>query len=257
VSIAVRLSHVEFDILWDDLGIGERPYPITVGAFGETMTERAELRAEVWRTLTERGLHDGAEPHVRLQDLLVMLVRNRFTIDGQILAGEHLQILAAARGDGGSRLVQTDDEVRLEAVRGTNLVGPVIALVPDEKPGPGEPVTLPRALFTEATKAYASGGYLAFETTLRSGGIAGRDLRGLSTLVESGRHGGGQLAANSLDRLGRRSRTPVLNWFDTEAGRYVAYTETRRDGAEWLTFSPGDSARLAHRLTELVTGLRV
>ncbi|HET9142343.1 ESX secretion-associated protein EspG [Actinophytocola sp.] len=257
MTIAVRLSHVEFDILWEQLGIGERPYPITVGMFGETMDERAELRAQAWRTLAERGLHDGAEPNPRLQDLLVMLVRNRFTIDGQVLAGEHLQVLAAARGEGGALFVQTDAEVRVEPIRGSGVVGAVIALVPDEKPGPGEPVTLPRAVFTEATQAYATGGYLAFETTLRTGGISGRDLRGLTTLVESARHGGGQLAANSLDRMGRRTRTSVLNWFDTDAGRYLAYPERRRDGTEWLTFAPGNSTRLARRLTELVTGLRV
>ena len=44
----------------------------------------------------------------------------------------------------------------------------------------------------------------------------------------------------------------MLNWFDTDAGRYLAHTERRRDGQEWLTFAPGDGARIAQRLTELI-----
>ncbi len=244
---------MEFDFVWEHLDAGERPYPITVASFGETMEERAALRDQVLRELVGRGLHDGRDLHPRFEHLLNLLVRNTFTIDGQISVDQrHLRVLAAGRGDHGSLCLQTDDEVRLESVRGTNVVGAVIALLPEEKAGPGSAVTLPGALFSEAAQAYASGGYLGFERALYGGGIAGRDLRVLSTLVESGRHGGGQLAANSVDRVGRRTRSPVVNWFDTDAGRYVVNTERRRDGCEWLTFAPGDTNRVAQRLTELV-----
>jgi ESX secretion-associated protein EspG len=255
VSNAVRLSHVEFDIGWELLGLGDCPYPFTVPRFGETVDERAALRMRVLGSLTERGLADGYELRPPLSDLLTMLVRNTFTIDGQLSAGRPLRVLAAARGERGVLAVQSDDEVRLEPVRGTSVVGAVVALLPDEKPGPGGSVSLPRALFSTAAEAYANSGYLGFETALRNGGVVGRDLRGLFTLVESGRHGGGQLAANTVDGVGRRTPTPVLNWFDTEAGRYLVYAERRRDGEEWLTCAPGDSSRIAHRLTELVKWL--
>jgi hypothetical protein len=255
VTTAVRLSLVEFDILWEQLGLGERPYPITVPSFGVTVDEREALRAQVRDTLAAKGLHDGHEPHPRLEDLLVLLVRNRFTIDGRLAGDRDSHVLAAARGDHGLLAVQTADEVRLEPVRAPNLVGAVVSLLPDEKPGPGGPVSLPRALFTTATEAYATGGYLAFETALRQGGITGRDLRGLVTLVESGRHGGGQLAANSVDQIGRRARTPVLNWFDTGAGRYLVYPERPRNREEWLTCTPGDSERIRLKLTELVASV--
>lgn len=252
------LSHLEFDVVWELLGAAERPYPITVSSFGATTDERATLRDQVLRDLVDRGLHDGRELHPLLEDLLNLLVRNTFTVDGQIsLVHEHLRVLAAGRGERGSLCVQTDGEVRLDRVRGTNVVDSVIALLPEEKPGPGTPVTLPSVLFSEAAQAFASGGYLGFERTLGVGGITGRDLRVLSTLVESGRHGGGQLAANSVDRVGRHARSSVINWFDTDAGRYVVHTERRRDGVEWLTFAPGDSSRVAQRLTELVAGVTV
>jgi hypothetical protein len=255
VTNAVHLSHAEFDIVWELLGLGERPYPITVPSFGATVDERAALRDQVLRDLAERGLHDGRDLHPRLEDLLVMLVRNRFTIDGHLSVGKHLRILAAGRGDYGLLAVLTDDDLRLEPVRGSGIVGAVTALVPDEKPGPGGPVTLPGALFSEAAEAYEGSGYVGFESVMHRGGITGRGLRTVSTLVESGRHGGGQVAANSVDRVGRRTRTPVLSWFDTEAGRYLVYTERRRDRTEWLTFAPGDSGRITQRLTDMVASV--
>ncbi|MFL6142052.1 MAG: ESX secretion-associated protein EspG [Labedaea sp.] len=254
---AVHLSHVEFDIAWDLLRLGERPYPISVPTFGVTADERAVLRDRALHTMAERGLHDGRDLHPRLEDLLVLMVRNRFTVDGQLWAGRYLRVLAAGGGEHGALAVQSDDEVRIERVRATNVVGALVALLPAAEPGPGGAVSLPRTLFDEAVSAYASGGHLALETALRRGGITGRDLRGLSTLLESGRRAGGQLAANSMDRVGRRTRTPVLNFFDTEAGRYLLYTEPRRDGQQWLTCAPGGSDRVAHRLNELVTRLDV
>jgi hypothetical protein len=255
VSNALRLSHLEFDILWEQLGLGERPYPITIRTFGETMDDRAVLRDQVLSSLAEKGLHDGRDPHPRLEDQLIMLVRNQFTIDGQLSVGRYLRVLAAARGEHGLVAVQTDEELHLRQVRGSSLVGAVVALLPEEKPGPGGPATLPRALFDEAAQAYESNGYNGFEMIMSRGGVTGRGLRTLSTLVESGRHGGGQLAANSVDRVGRRTRTPVLNWFDTEAGRYIVYQEPRRDRRDLLTVTPGDSTRIAQRLSEMVSSV--
>ncbi len=135
-------------------------------------------------------------------------------------------MLAAARGSEGVLVAQTDDEFRVVPVRAGKVVAAVIALVPDEKPGPGGAARLPRQVFDDAIDEYQRTGYVGLERTLTAGGgISGRDLRTVITLVESARHGGGQLAANSLDTMGRRSRTPVVNWFDTAAGRYLAHVE--------------------------------
>lgn len=255
VSNALRLSHLEFDILWEQLGLGERPYPISVRSFGATVDDRAALRDEVVHGLAGKGLHDGRDPHPRLEDLLILLVRNQFTIDGQLSAGQALRLLAAVKGDNGLLAVQTADELLLEPVRAPGVVGAVVALLPEVPPGPGGPVTVARTLFDEAAQAYASTGYVGFESIITRGGVSGRGLRTLSTLVESDSQGGGQLAANSVDRLGRHTRTPVVNWFDTSAGRYIVYDEHRRDGQELRTFTPGDATRLAQRLTELVAGV--
>ena len=66
---AVLLSHVEFDIAWELLHLGERPYPISVPTSGVTVDERAALRDQALRALAERGLRDGRDLHPRLEDL--------------------------------------------------------------------------------------------------------------------------------------------------------------------------------------------
>src|SRR2546429_10022433 len=125
------LSHLEFDLIWEQLGLGERPYPITVGSFGETFDERAELRERALAALDDR-----------VEDLLTMLVRNHFTIDGLLaVEGRELRVLAAGRGDHGLLAVQTSDELRLEPLRAGSGIGSVGALVAEQEPCPGTPGT--------------------------------------------------------------------------------------------------------------------
>jgi hypothetical protein len=254
MSRAIDLSHLEFDVLWEDLGLGEAPYPIKVPSAGETQQERAELRREALAGLADRGLHDGRDPHRQLEDMLVGLARHRISLDGQLAIRVHLKVLAAAGGGFGVIAVQAPTMVRLEPVSGADLVAPVMALIPDIPPAQSGQTTMPRAVFHRALDAYAGGSYTDYERALQSGGVTGRDLRAVTTLIQTPRFGGGQLAANSVDQLGRRKRSAVLNWFDTEAGRFLLQTY-ERDGEPWLTLVPADGPRLTHQLTELVSSI--
>src|ERR1700741_2829008 len=247
------LSHLEFDFIWEHLGIGEAPYPIDVDSFGHTMDERAALREQARESLHAKGLHDGSRLSPRLEELLALLVRAPLTVDGQLSIGEYVRVLAAARGTEGVLAAQTDDEVRVVPVREGKVVGAVIALAPDEKPGPGGAARLPRQTFDDAIDEDQRTGYVGLERTLTTAGVTGRDLRTVITLVEAARHGGGQLAANRIEKMGRRNRTPVVNWFDTAAGRYLAHVEITPDRVEWLTIAPADTARIEQRLTGLIT----
>jgi hypothetical protein len=249
--VITSLSHQEFDLLWEHLGFTERPYPLDVPSFGHTMAERAALRDQVRQSLRHRGLHDGAEVAPALEEKLAVLGRHTFSVDGQLSVGEHLKVLAASDGRHGVLAAQNDAEVRVASVRDARLLPAVVALLPDERPGPGGVARLPKTVFDTAVDEYARSGYPGLERTLTGAGVTGRDLRAVLTLVGSGRHGGGQLAANSVDRLGRRTRTPVVNWFDTDAGRYLVHGETDRDRTEWLVVAPADTARLEQRLTAL------
>ena len=253
---ATSLSHQEFDFLWEHLGFTERPYPLDVRSFGYTMDERAALREQVRQSLADKGLHDGAEVAPVLEEQLAVLGRHTFSVDGRLSVGETLRVLAARDGRRGVLAAQSDDEVRLAWVRDARLVPAVIALLPDCEPGPGGAARLPKPVFDEAVDEFAVSGYVGLERTLTNGGVTGRDLRTVITLLESGRRGGGQLAANSVDQVGRRTRTPVLNWFDTDSGRYLVHSEVTRDRVEWLTIAPGDTARVGQRLQELAASLK-
>ncbi|MDQ3579804.1 MAG: ESX secretion-associated protein EspG, partial [Actinomycetota bacterium] len=154
-------------------------------------------------------------------------------------------------GSRGVMTVQSGGEIRAGPVPRERLVDEVLGLVPEFEPGPGGQVSLPKSVFDHAVDAFASDGFAGLELALNQGGVTGRDMRTIATLVRSPRHGGGQLAANSLDRLGRRRRTGVLNWFDTAEGRYSSYS----DGGGFLTFTPADTARLGQRLRELVSSV--
>ena len=252
---ATSLSHQEFDLLWEHLGFTEQPYPLAVRSFGETADDRAALRDQVRQSLRDKGLHDGAEVAPALEEQLAVLGRHTFSVDGRLSVGEPLRVLAASDGARGVLAAQSDDEVRLAWVREARLVPAVIALLPDRAPGPGGTARLPKEVFDAAVDEFAAGGYVGLERTLTNGGVTGRDLRTVVTLLESPRAGGGQLAANSVDPVGRRARTPVLNWFDTEPGRYVVHSEVTRDRVEWLTIAPADTARIEQRLAEMVASL--
>jgi EspG family len=249
------LSHLEFDFIWEHLGLGETPYPIDVRSFGETMEERMVLREQVRDSLRARGLHDGKTLSARLTEMLTLAVRGPFSVDGQLSVGEYVRVLASSRGTEGVLVAQTDEDVRVVPVRHGKVVPAVISLVPDENPGPGGAARLPRQAFDDAIDEFQRAGYVGLERTLTGAGVTGRDLRTVITLVESARHGGGQLAANSVDSVGRRARTPVVNWFDTAAGRYLAHVEVARDRVEWLTVTPADTARIEKRLTDLIAAL--
>lgn len=250
---ATSLSHLEFDLLWEHLGFTERPYPLDVRSFGYTMDERAALRDQVRQSLLDKGLHDGAEVAPVLEEQLALLGRHTFSVDGRLSVGETLRVLAVADGRRGVLAAQSDDEVRLAWVREARLVPAVIALLPDRRPGPGGTARLPKQVFDTAVDEFAASGYVGLERVLANGGVTGRDLRTVVTLLESGRRGGGQLAVNSVDQVGRRTRTPVLNWFDTEPGRYLVHSETTSDRVEWLTVEPADTARIEQRLSELAS----
>ncbi|WP_018683402.1 ESX secretion-associated protein EspG [Actinokineospora enzanensis] len=249
------LTLLEFDLVWESLGLAERPYPLEIPVHGTTLDDRARLRTEVVQTLAARGLHDGRDLDRRLEDHLTLLARNEFSVDGLLSIGRHVRVLGAGRGTRAVFAVQTGGRVRIGPLGGGGIVGEIITLLPAADPGPGTAVTLPKSVFNNAVDAYVDTGFGGLETILNQAGVSGRDMRTIATLVENSRHGGGQVAANTVDRLGRRTRTDVVNWFDTTAGRYLALP-THHNGTDWLTLAPADTPRLTQRLHTLVASTR-
>src|SRR5262249_18322982 len=149
----------------------------------------------------------------RLDELLMLLARPAFSVDALVFGDKALRVLAAAGTRDGVLAVLDDRELALQSSRPHELINLVARVVGDCAPGPGQPVRVPRDVFSVAMKAFASNGFFGFERALANAGVRGRETRALATIVESPRKVSGQLAAN---RAGRRSG--VVSWFDTEAG---------------------------------------
>ncbi|WP_309114793.1 ESX secretion-associated protein EspG [Saccharothrix sp.] len=245
---AVVLSHLEFDLLWEDLGAGDPPYPLEVPSHGETMAERDALGAQVFRTLSEAGLADGDDVAPEVEDLFGYLTGSTLSVDALVFRPQPWRVLAAVRGARGVLAVLNDREVALEPI--TDLVPAVAKVVGDAQPGPGDQIRLPRTAFSAAVDAYATGGYAALERALAQAGITGRATRALTTLLESGRGAAGQLAGS-----GPGGRTPVLSWTDTTAGRYAMAAEDVA-GEPWVRIAPADGAALVRHLTVLLDEVR-
>ncbi|WP_410673919.1 ESX secretion-associated protein EspG [Amycolatopsis sp. cmx-4-68] len=250
-AAGVILSHLEFDLLWEDLGPGgPPPYPFDVPAHGATHAERDDLGVRVFAGLEEAGLTDGEDVDPDLADLFVLLGSPSLSVDALVLGEAPWRLLAAVRDAAGVLAVLDDRDLVLEPLRPDGLVPAVTRMLGDVAAGPGDQLRLPRAAYSAAMDAYARSGYDAFERALASAGITGRAVRPLATLVTAERHAAGQLAAT-----GPAGRTPVLAWFDTAAGRY-AVTPEDSGGEPWVTVTPADGAWLADRLTRMVEEAR-
>ncbi|MFJ6675611.1 ESX secretion-associated protein EspG [Actinosynnema sp. NPDC091369] len=247
-ATAVVLSHLEFDLLWEDLGAGEPPYPLEVPSHGETMDERDALGSEVLRTLTEAGLADGEDVAPELEDLFTLLAHGEVSVDALVFRPHPWRVLATSRGRQGVLAVLNDREVALEPV--TDLTSAITRVIGDAPAGPGEQVRMPRPVFAAAMDAYAQSGHTALERTLAQAGITGRATRSITTLVDSPRKSTGQLAAT-----GPGGRSRVLSWTETAAGRYALTTEQSPD-TEWVHLSPADTPWLTRHLTALLTRAR-
>jgi hypothetical protein len=244
-ATGVVLTHLEFDLLWEDLGTGGLPYPLEVPSHGATEEERDALGADVLRTLTSAGLADGVDVAPELEDLFSLLAHGVLSVDALVFRPTPWRVLATSRDTRGLLAVLNEHEVVLEPV--TDLATAITRVVGDATAGPGDQVQLPRSVFSAAVDAYATSGHPGLERALARANLTGRSTRAITTLVDSPRQATGQLAAT-----GPAGRSRVLSWTDTAAGRYAMATEQSGD-TEWVRISPADTAWLARHLTGLLT----
>ncbi|MEU5694623.1 ESX secretion-associated protein EspG [Actinosynnema sp. NPDC020468] len=240
----VVLTHLEFDLLWEDLGSGDPPYPLDVPSHGRTEAERDELGVRVHASLTEAGLFRGDDVDEDLADLFGLLGTAAVSVDATVFRPTQWRVVAAKRGGRGVLAVLNDREIALEPI--TDLVRAMTRVVGDAPAGPGEQLRLPRAVFSAAMDSFARSGHAGLERVLTEAGVTGRAVRSITTLAGSGRTAAGQLAVS-----GPAGRTPVLSWTDTDVGRYAMVVE-QVSGEPLVRLSPADGGWLTRRLAELL-----
>jgi EspG family len=240
----IDLSLAALDILWDDLRLGQLPFPLEVRSHGETVGVRAQIRAAVYADLVSRGLATGTRPDDGLVEKLRLLAEPQVSVDLVALLDlsdtEPLMALAVARGRHGLVATQRKLTVSLRGMRGELVVATLVDMLPRTPAGQDKSVTRPAAAFQKSRNLVHAGGVLRTVTGPDSGRAARPVLRA------------GQLGVTRIDESGRRQREPGIGWFDTEEGRYATTITAGPDGADWVTVWPADNARLAHRLSEAV-----
>lgn len=253
MSQAGPFSPIEFDFLWESLGIGEVPYPLRLRSHGATVNERVQLRRQTLADLARRGIVDGrGQVEPRLAEGFEVLTAATRSVDAVHLVERGRPLIGALVGaiDGqGSLLVQDERGVRMHQVPADALASTIVSLLPPAPRGKERSITIPaEELVTGAGADFMrrSPGPGA------NGSISDDDRKALARLHAEPRSRGGQIGANVRSEAGTKSRAPALSWFDADSGRYLTQASEGADGREWITIAPADAAGLRHRIGEML-----
>jgi hypothetical protein len=234
---------LELDFLWEALGGGDLPFPLTLKQHGETEGHRSMLRRDTMTALAARHLVSmTGRLDDELSDLLTVLMRPDMAIDSLFLpddrADQTVAAFAGRVGDNALIAMQSDRGLELRPVRADAMAGELIAMLPAERRGTETSVSLPAGEFTiVGVRRRASSDSEQHSRDVAYRLLAERNVRY------------GEFAVSARDQLrGTMVRTPVLSWSDKSSGRYISYV---RNG--WRTIAPADAGMIRHQLAEMTT----
>jgi hypothetical protein len=238
-----ELSLPAVDALWEDLQLGSVPFPLEVGSHGETIEERSRIKAAVYSDLERRGLVRANRAEPELEDMLRLLARPTISIDAVAMldmnSQQPVKAVVVAIGRQAQLVVQGELKITFTPIRETALAASIVDVLPMVKSGPGVPVSLP------------------VDSLSRAGGAHRRPdpedkmkLQRLEAVMKRPIIRAGQFGITVRDPQGRARRLSGVGWFDTDAGRYMNIVRQASDGESWITLTPADGPRIAHRLSE-------
>ncbi|HEX2133667.1 MAG TPA: ESX secretion-associated protein EspG [Actinophytocola sp.] len=250
-SNTVRLSALEFDVLWERERLPRRHEALGLPSPGRTHTERAQLVAEALAGLTARGLVDGERADAELVDQLNLLARPQVCLDTWVWTDREIRALAAVTGNQALLAVVDGGEVWLIPARDTAIVEAAVSVCGEAPAGPGRSVSVPSDLLA-AADAQARGDSRELAAALIRDGVGNSDAKALAAMVD-GIGIRGQFGANRVQRDGRSVRADrVVAFHDTHQGRYAHVARPNNDGRGWSTVTPADNRRLAMLVGELL-----
>lgn len=250
------LSWLEYDFLWEHLQLGPRKPVLDIDPHGHTRGERAELRAEAWKTLAHKGLGEPGNVHPDLERCLRLLARPEWELDGRLHLSEHAPRTSALVGADGSRAavgVLDADQLRVWPTSATGLARAAVALLPSHPPGTGVSITLPAPILDRAA-ARAGTDADALRRALVSEGLAKDDARKIidvtGRVIRFGHFG----AARTPPHDRRQRADHVVSFYDDPVGRYL-FSRRPSNGQPWVTLTPGTPAAILAQVDEMLTGL--
>jgi hypothetical protein len=242
------LTAVEFDVLWERLGLGPTPVVLRLESPGRTLAERRDVQEAGWQALRERGLAGPSGPDPELTRLLHLLARPAEQLELRGWWGRSVRAVAAGGPGTGVLAVRQDATVTLEPCG--SLPSGLLGALPAARPGPGRSATVPTAVLVAAAAETGAGLRAALVARAVPASEAGLLARMLGDTQRRA-----QIVALAGDRWGLVRRAGgVLTVLDGPAGRYLLTRAVGDDGTEWTAVGPTDDRRLRHRVSELLTG---
>ena len=245
----LTISALAYDVVWEYLGLQDKPNALDVPSPGATWRARTDLVRSALDELHRRGLIEHDEPDAALVAALRLVAWPEREIYGWYSSGgpgaSVRSVLCACSGDVALLAHLGDDLLTIEPVRPTALPAAVADHVPAAAAMRIPSYTLPTNVIGSPSPP---------EGLLRpAAGPSAHPLHGqVRRLLTRPRTGWGQFFAADRDRHGMRRRCEFpLTYVDTADGRFCVSEHRQSDGRAWLVFAAADQARLAARLDEL------
>jgi len=246
----VIISTLEFDVLWEHLGLETMPLVLKVPSPGKTTEERRAIEDQVWLQLGARGLGGPRSLDPTLEDLLHVLNRPQQEIDARMWLNERsLRVLAAGKGQAGVLAILDGTQLILRPAEADGLPREALTALPTAPAGEGHSITLPSADLDGAAASATTPEELeaALSATLRAD-----DAHTLAEMVRDASNRG-QFGAAARDKWGKRVRPDrVVAFYDTPKGRYLQMRRAVDGQPPWSTITPVDYRRMHHHLVELL-----
>ena len=240
------LTAVEFDVLWERLGLGPTPAVLQLPSPGRTAAERRDVQRSGWQGLRERGLAGPSGPDPEIVRLLRLLARPAGQLELRGVWSHPVRAVAGSTAADGVLAVRRDATVTLAPCGSPPAA--LLGVLPASRAGPGRAATAPSSVLAAALADRGVG----VRSALLARGVPSADAGLLERMLAPG-PGRAQIVALSTDAAGIARRTGgVLGILDGPGGRYLMVRAAGTDAVEWSTVAPADARGLRHRMAVML-----
>lgn len=241
------LTDVEFDVLWERLGLGPTPAVLQLPSPGRTAAERREVLRTGLQGLRERGLAGPSGPDPEAARLLGLLARPSRQLE---LRGSWSRpVWAVAAMDAGAGVIAVRQDATITLAACSSLPSALHDVLPAAPPGPGRAASVPSTSLAAALAQRRTG----LRAALMAQDVPAPEAGLLQRMLAPG-PGRAQVVALTTDAAGIARRAGgVLGILDGPRGRYLMTRLLGVDDVEWITIAPADPRSLRHRMEVMLS----